>query len=49
MAWGERHGRNMGTAWHLLISLQAPTKMEKTECSEMSTYKLHTPENHPED
>jgi len=37
--------RRFGT----LCSIFLPTKMEKTECSETSAYKIQTPGNHPEE
>jgi len=32
-----------------IILLTPPMQMEQTECTETSTYKIHTPGNHPKE
>jgi len=33
----------------VILHTYPPTKMEETECSETSAYKIQTPENYPEE
>jgi len=39
----------LNTLFHLLFFSILPKKMEQTECSETSTYKIQTPGNYPEE
>ena len=43
--------RHFETLFHLYrqVGTYLPMKMEQTECSETSAYKIQTPENHPEE
>ena len=42
-------GKYVDTSNLLLFFLTPPMKMEQTECSETSSYKIQTPRNHPKE